>query len=919
MTAQFRILAAALVAMLAGCADGEGGSSGPRTGVDSDGMVNDARVQDAELDAGPADMHVDDAPDANLPDMPIDPPDNGVDANVDAAIDAAPTPDMGPPPACAQPELAEGEAPAGWTDAPYQATVTQAGDPCARSFTLQTNQPLRDDQPANPRVVRDPVDGPASRTGSPLFDGLYALALTEVEECAVDAIRDFAFGDGQPLPCPPGGCFETGRLWNYVWTRDTAYAVDLGLASMDPTRARNSLEFKLSARRGGDDTQIVQDTGTGGSYPISSDRAVWAFGARALMAQLDGAEREGFADLSWEAAQNTLEHDRVVVFDPTDGLYRGEQSFLDWREQTYPRWVQNDLAHIGMSKALSTNLGHLALMELAATLGETLGNPNGPRYRRWATDLRAAIRAKFWDAEAGMFRTFQTTTLDPAAARQYDALGMAHAVLAGLDGGAQAVANYPLLPKGPAVIWPQQQDTPIYHNRGQWPFVTAYWLRAARKVGNDAVIDNTLRALVRGAAMNLSNMENFEMVSGLPWVEDGAASGPVVNSQRQLWSVAGYLTAVHEGVFGLEPIWSNTGDGVDGLRVAPRLTAWMRAALFPTARSLILDGYVYRGRTMRVELRLPAVVDADETLIADTITVDGQAVGALIPPAALNDGAHLLITLRGAPRQGQATIVDTVDDYQTLFAPRPPAVLGIDNFEGQLQVRFDTREPGLDLPARILRDGVIVAEDVRGGTWLDLDARHDGPSHCYTIETTFPSGNTSQRANPYCWWGESARRVQTMAADLFEHDGGNLSDNHGRPHIEVWGDEGHAIRSPFFAVSTPGPHLIQVNYGNGAGGPTTGITCAVKRVRVIDDAGTEHGSGYLAMPHIGDWSVWRDSGFVEVNLPAAGEYRVILDGDDRAVNMSVFEHFSRYTGGTGGRDGAFNRVNISAIKVLARQ
>jgi hypothetical protein len=33
--------------------------------------------------------------------------------------------------------------------------------------------------------------------------------------------------------------------------------------------------------------------------------------------------------------------------------------------------------------------------------------------------------------------------------------------------------------------------------------------------------------------------------------------------------------------------------------------------------------------------------------------------------------------------------------------------------------------------------------------------------------------------------------------------------------------------------------------------------------------------------------------------------------------MSAFEHFARYTGGTGGRGGAFNRVDVAEVKVLA--
>ena len=46
----------------------------------------------------------------------------------------------------------------------------------------------------------------------------------------------------------------------------------------------------------------------------------------------------------------------------------GEQSFLDWREQTYPRWAAFDPARIADSRAASTNLLHLHALEVAAAL-----------------------------------------------------------------------------------------------------------------------------------------------------------------------------------------------------------------------------------------------------------------------------------------------------------------------------------------------------------------------------------------------------------------------------------------------------------------------------------------------------------------------------------------------------------------------
>jgi len=56
----------------------------------------------------------------------------------------------------------------------------------------------------------------------------------------------------------------------------------------------------------------------------------------------------------------------VVAFDPATGLYRGEQSFLDWREQSYPAWVEGTPVHIATSKSLSTNVAHLRALELVS-------------------------------------------------------------------------------------------------------------------------------------------------------------------------------------------------------------------------------------------------------------------------------------------------------------------------------------------------------------------------------------------------------------------------------------------------------------------------------------------------------------------------------------------------------------------------
>ena len=146
------------------------------------------------------------------------------------------------------------------------ATVTVTGTGCARSFSLSSTAERRDALPASPRAIAETADRPSVQTKNDLFDALYQMALDEAKEGSVASIKDGAFSNGGALPCATGGCFETGRKWTYVWTRDTAYAANLGLGWLDPARAKSTLDFKLSTRRDGTDLQIVQDTGTGGSY-----------------------------------------------------------------------------------------------------------------------------------------------------------------------------------------------------------------------------------------------------------------------------------------------------------------------------------------------------------------------------------------------------------------------------------------------------------------------------------------------------------------------------------------------------------------------------------------------------------------------------------------------------------------------------
>jgi hypothetical protein len=160
------------------------------------------------------------------------------------------------------------------------------------------------------------------------------------------------------------------------------------------------------------------------------------------------------------------------------------------------------------------------------------------------------------------------------------------------------------------VIWPERADQPIYHNRAIWPFVSAYALRAARKMDDPGRIAFEIESIMRGAALAGSNMENYELVTQANHVDDGKLSGPVVDSKRQLWSVAGYLDMVTEGVFGLE---------ADG-RIEPKLPTSLLPMLFGKG-----DAITLQLPDRRITLKRPRHAEGN-LLVAGKVDRDGRNV-----------------------------------------------------------------------------------------------------------------------------------------------------------------------------------------------------------------------------------------------------------------------------------------------------
>lgn len=766
-----------------------------------------------------------------------------------------------------------------------------------RVFELTTTAARRDNPSSQRRIEERPTD-PHLLTGSPLFDALFAQAVDDARLNAVSSIRDGAYRHGEPIPCE---CYQTGEKWTYVWTRDASYATHLGLAVLDPERAATTLLYKVSPFRDGlglpeelpvGSLQIVQDTGSGGSWPVSTDRVSWAFGAEALLGTLHGDARAAFADTAYRALSGTIEADRLAVFDAADGLYRGEQSFLDWRDQTYAPWAIDDLTTISTSKALSTNVCHYKALDLLARLASERGDKaKADRYAGWAGELRAAIDRGFWLEGKGLYVSITTPDSPARPVEKFDMLGLALAILTGVTGRDRArriLASYPHVPFGVPVYYPAQPDIFCYHNRAIWPFVTAYKLLAAAETQAVAAFDHAFDSLVRAAALNLDNVENQEWLTGRTLFDDG----PRISSARQLWSVGGYLGMVMRAIFGYRP-------EKEGFRLAPFLTAHVRCRL--GGDRAVLHRLDHHGRRIDLVLNLPPCASAqgyyalrevhlNGTLVSDSI-VDSQLADANLIELFFDD----LVADRSDLMLIPVVDAATHDDPQ-IFSPREPVITDLVIEDGRVRLNFEGQLPRSGrsdaLLFTVLRDGEAAAVDLADVVWHDPLPLRPGVRRAYRVIARFADGDNASHPSR-----EAA--IETGAV---------LTVGINGPGVDLMGDR---LVFADVVVREAGDYRLALLYRNHSFHIQTGVTNAVKRVAVLNDDGRRIASGIVQMPHMTPVNPLRRSTTLPLHLQA-GSYRVEIAN---FFNMSCLSANETYIS-PGGMNGPRNEADIRALELI---
>ncbi|WP_036679145.1 alpha-L-rhamnosidase-related protein [Daejeonella oryzae] len=388
-----------------------------------------------------------------------------------------------------------------------------------------------------------------------LADAIYNMSLEEM----VKAIE-------------PDSTFRTGKEWAGVWTRDISYSIILSMAHLQPKVAMKSLMRKVNSN-----LRIIQDTGTGGAYPVSTDRMIWAVAAWEIY-KVTGDQN--WLQNAYRIIRNSIEDDLLNAYNPETGMVRGESSFLDWREQTYPKWMQP--ADIFQSENLGTNAVHFQANKVLSEMAFILKQQEvSIKHRKIAERIQLGINQKLWMSDKGYYAQFLYGRHAAIISPRSEALGEALTLLFDIADSLKQnliIEKTPVTAFGISCIFPQIPNIPPYHNNGVWPFVQSYWALASAKANNQKSVMESISAVYRPAALFLTNKENFV-------ADNGDFAGTQINSSNMLWSLSGSLGLIHKLIFGIH----FNPDGLEFKPFVPDLLKGERSLTNFKYRNAVLD------------------------------------------------------------------------------------------------------------------------------------------------------------------------------------------------------------------------------------------------------------------------------------------------------------------------------------------
>ncbi len=657
------------------------------------------------------------------------------------------------------------------------------------------------------KLSKDISAFPQYKSGLPVSDAIYNLATEEM----IKAIE-------------PDSTFRTGKEWAGVWTRDISYSIILSMAHLQPKVAKYSLLRKVKNNR------IIQDTGTGGAYPVSTDRMIWAVAAWELY-KVTG-DRDWLKQ-AYTIIKNSIEDDLKNVYDPTTGMVKGESSFLDWREQTYPRWMQP--ADIFESECLGTNAVHyqanIVLAEMATLLND---KSTAEKHNTIAGKIKDGINKYLWMSDKGYYGQYLYGRNFKIVSPRAEALGEALSVIFGIANEKQAqliISKLPLMDYGVSCIYPQIPGIPPYHNNAVWPFVQTYWAQASAKAGNQTSVLESMAAVYRPAALFLTNKENFV-------ADTGDFAGTQINSSNMLWSLSGSLALVQKVLFGIE-------FGTDSLNFHPCVPE-----SFNGKRTL--SNFKCRN----------AILDIDLQGFGNTIKhfeLDGLAQLSPTIPYSLKGRHSIKITI--SDNQPTNIDINKVSNYTSIETPALQYEDGKLSWSKISGAAFYT----------ILKNGLRVAQTTEN--YFQIKQDNFAEYQVVAVDKNQTGGFASEPVIVCSSIVEKALNPQVLVTES--------KASHETNCIEVSKSHNQKVNIPV-KIEKAGTYAIQFNYTNGNGPVNTENKCAIRSLYIDGNF-----AGTMVFPQRGknEWSNRGNTNFVQMNL-TEGTHILTLAFEMQNENMN---------------------------------
>ncbi len=606
---------------------------------------------------------------------------------------------------------------------------------------------------------------------SPLAAAVYNLSLEE----AVKSINKDSFGE----------VFYTGTSWQKVWTRDTALSNLYSLSWVFPEISYNCEREKVKSSGGV--SVFEQDTGTGGSYPVSTDKIITMLSVwETYLADGNKEHLSYFYDI----CSNTIMQDMNVAYDTDAGLFRGETCGLDWRDQTYPDWTSetydSGLSAIAESKTASVNAIYCRVLEIMSKAARVLskGEAAEQSWAKMAGDLKQKISDRLWNGDMGLYSSWEYPEyMGSVLSEKTDVLGNGFALWfdIGTDSQLDQICeNSPLVPYGADTVYPQKQGklsnaNKVYHNRGIWPGWESTLMVGAAYHGNKALAEEIFNSNVRGAATSLTNKEVINYLTG-----EG------VESDQQLWSIAGTLAGYYRVMFGM-----NYDE--DGISFDPYIPSWMQGPFE-------LSNFKYRNSTLTI--RLSGEGDRVKSFAVDGVKKDIESY--VFPPE--STGRH---TIEIEMEKSGASYKINKSEDNLVVCPDMPVM----TYSGG-KLRWSTKS---GLTYKLWTGSEYV--DVSGGSYT-VDTTVYG---CYSLMAVSSEGICSELSKPIVISPDrikiEAESGSVSSSSLISS--GYVIDNRSRS----------AELTLSVNISKKGRYLLSGIYNN-SGDATSGVSCAIRSVYV---------------------------------------------------------------------------------------